>query len=216
MDLIPQPVGVRPLTTPDTTDFVWDPAHVCVIVSENHTLADVLARQLIERGWRVVVAAPSAVGTESWPDAGRVAACIDIHSPGSAVPGDMLTDADAEARVRMSFLLARQLSPVLNASDLSGAWFVTVTQMDGRLGLDARSAGLVSAGAIGLTKTLRQEWPTVFCRAVDLHPELEPEEAARAVIAELFDADSSLMEVGHGPHGRCTLAACERNEAARA
>ena len=56
-----------------------------------------------------------------------------------------------------------------------------------------------------MTKSLRLEWPEVFCRAVDLDPALAPEIAAEALVAELLDPDRLTAEVGWGPRGRVTL-----------
>jgi hypothetical protein len=84
--------------------------------------------------------------------------------------------------------------------------FLTVTREDGLLG----TAGLrdhfhESTGFPGLIKTLRWEWPDVFCRAVDLDPALALEELTAAVLAEMHDPDRGLAEVGVNADGRMTL-----------
>jgi hypothetical protein len=79
-------------------------------------------------------------------------------------------------------------------------------RLDGALGLTGLgSSGPVAAGVLGLTKSLRLEWPEVFCRAVDLDPAMAPDAGAEAIMAELFDPDRLTAEVGWGPQGRVTL-----------
>ena len=51
----------------------------------------------------------------------------------------------------------------------------------------------VSGGLFGLTKTLNLEWDDVFCRAVDLQPEMDPELAAKYIVAELSDPNRLIM-----------------------
>jgi hypothetical protein len=57
----------------------------------------------------------------------------------------------------------------------------------------------------GLTKSLGQEWPDVHCRALDLSPELDPEQAVCSILSELHDPNRLLVEVGYSPVGRVTL-----------
>ena len=79
--------------------------------------------------------------------------------------------------------------------------------MDGQLGLGGTTDfSPLSGGLFGLTKTLNLEWESVFCRAVDLHPGIPPEQAARHILAELHDPDLRVVEVGYTPEGRFTLA----------
>jgi len=201
-------VGLRALPAPDSVEHVWDPASVCAIVSDGHELADALARKLIGRGWRVLVLNASDAGQVR--DVPGIAAFIDIHGPLPAT-ADVLSNTAEEARLKASFLLAKQLMPALTNPQLPCAWFFIVTHVDGKLGLDAtpKTGGVVTAGAWALAKTLHHEWPSVFCRAVDLHPGLDADLAASLVIGELHDPDATLAEVGHGPDGRCTVDALE-------
>ena len=56
------------------------------------------------------------------------------------------------------------------------AAFVTVTRLDGSLGLAgaAPEATALLGGAAGVVKTLAIEAPGLFCRALDIHPGLDP------------------------------------------
>jgi hypothetical protein len=75
--------------------------------------------------------------------------------------------------------------------------FATVARLDGAFGLAGdRDFSAAAGGLFGLVKTLALEWPAVFCRAVDLHPEVPAELAAELLAAELRDPDRSVVEVG--------------------
>jgi hypothetical protein len=78
--------------------------------------------------------------------------------------------------------------------------------MDGQFGLNGyKTADPMPGGFAGLTKSLRQEWPQVFCRALDFHPEMDAQDVAEKIQAELLDADLRLSEVGYTPAGRFTV-----------
>ena len=82
---------------------------------------------------------------------------------------------------------------------------MTVIRLDGELGFGQTGEfGAVAGGLPGMVKTLSREWDNVFCRAVDLSPELNAEDAARHIIAELHDPDIQLVEVGYSSRGRFT------------
>jgi hypothetical protein len=84
---------------------------------------------------------------------------------------------------------------------------MTVARLDGALGLSTNSAfSAIGGGLFGLTKTLNQEWQEVYCRALDLAPELSPEKVAQYILTELHDPNRLLVEVGYNAHGeRSTL-----------
>lgn len=102
------------------------------------------------------------------------------------------------------FLLAKHLkTPLHSVSGNQRAAFLTISRLDGALG--TRNPGNVAplGGALpGLTKSLRLEWPGVFCRAVDIAPEVPAEHAASAILEELYDADQCLSEVARDNSGR--------------
>ncbi|WP_407636595.1 hypothetical protein [Fischerella muscicola] len=49
------------------------------------------------------------------------------------------------------------------------------------------------------------EWPKVYCRAIDLSPDLSAETSAQHIVAELHDPNRYLTEVAYGSQGRVTL-----------
>ncbi|MGF7233514.1 MAG: SDR family NAD(P)-dependent oxidoreductase, partial [Frankia sp.] len=76
--------------------------------------------------------------------------------------------------------------------------FVTISRLDGGLGyrgVASLTASLLG-GVTGLVKTVGRESPTLFCRAIDLAPEIEPDQVARALLDELDDAALDTPEVG--------------------
>lgn len=115
---------------------------------------------------------------------------------------------EGERSLKSVFLIARHLkSPLSDAAAHTRSAFLTVTQMDGQFGLNGyKTADPLPGGFAGLTKTLRLEWPNVFCRALDFHPEMDAEDVAEKIHAELLDADLRLSEVGYTPEGRFTVA----------
>jgi hypothetical protein len=120
------------------------------------------------------------------------------------------TDDRQQQVLRHIFLAARTLKASLNeAARLADGCFLTVARLDGEFGTGG-GAGAIGGGLFGLTKTLGQEWPNVFCRAVDLSPALDVELAARQILAELHDPNRRLLEVGYGARGRATLVGMER------
>jgi len=147
---------------------------------------------------------------------GPVGAFIYLHGQPTGEPevGDAPHTSVADA-VRRPFILAKHLwSDLAAAAGAGWAGFFTVTRMDGALGMTGQlpggARGLAAGGLAGLTKTLRLEWPTVTCRAVDLAPELEPDRAAELLLGEICDPNRLVAEVGWGDRGRMTLEAGAR------
>lgn len=214
--------ALRWLPAPDAIEHRWEPERVCVIVSDDTPFARALREGLAARAWRVTRVSPAALQHE--PEAvieraGPIAAWIDV-APERRAPTDprvvpqtvgarLLGDASEEQWLATVFRSARALSRALHDPGASRAWFFAITRLDGALGL-APAPGATSvlcAGVYGLLKTLRLEWPSVSCRAIDLHPGLDAATAAARVIGELHDPDATLGEVAHSPDGRFTIEA---------
>ncbi len=118
-----------------------------------------------------------------------------------------------KAILRHVFLIAKYLKEPLNQAALQGrSSFVTVARLDGEFGLGRKTNfGAIGAGLFGLTKSLNQEWESVFCRAIDLSPDLDAETSAQHILAELHDPNLLVVEVGYSSQGRATLI-CEPEE----
>ena len=80
--------------------------------------------------------------------------------------------------------------------------------MDGQLGQGKRgNTSVIGGGITGLVKCLNLEWSSVFCRAIDIQPELSNDQIANQLIAEYQDANVSIVEVAVSEEGRKTTCA---------
>jgi hypothetical protein len=120
----------------------------------------------------------------------------------SGLPGDR-----EKLVVKHVFLLAKHLKETLNhAAEKGRSIFMSVTRLDGEFGLSSEADfNPISGGLFGLVKTLNLEWEPVYCRAVDLDPVYDAQESTKRVIAELYDPNRLISEVGYSPRGRFTL-----------
>ena len=224
-------VRLRPLPAPDFLEFVPPHGHVCLVADDGTPAGPRLAQALAARGWEVVLLRlPASLNPDPQPapegvrqvalddlsevhvrarlDAlGPVWCTIFVNPPAQDAEG-YFSDT-AKARLKTAFLVAGHLKDTLTAAAREGrACFVTVTRMDGTLGVEAAADFVaVDGGFGGLVKTLHLEWPDVHCRAVDVSPNFDAEQVARAVLAELHDPNRLLTEVGYGERGRVTLEA---------
>jgi acyl transferase domain-containing protein/NAD(P)-dependent dehydrogenase (short-subunit alcohol dehydrogenase family) len=108
--------------------------------------------------------------------------------------------------LKNAFLLFKHVAVSLNhAVTDSGAFFVTVSRLNGGFGLATKDPikDPVSGGLAGLTKTASHEFPKLHCKAFDLAPELEIEAMAEAIVEEIFS--QSPLEVGISSLGRQSL-----------
>ncbi|BAC90790.1 SDR family NAD(P)-dependent oxidoreductase [Gloeobacter violaceus] len=209
---------------------------LCLIAGDDGRVGASLARLLAERGWKVVmltsvhdgdgeaqpadgmertILAPEAEQAEQVRSLqerhGPLGVFIYLHPvlPPGATAHSFISAADREPIERVFLLLRHLRSPLQRAAEAGGRGaLLMVARLDGALGLGANGAFRPASGALfGLGKTLRQEWPQVFCRTVDLDPEIADEQAARHILAELHDPDITLAETGYGWQGRVTLVA---------
>lgn len=110
------------------------------------------------------------------------------------------------AIVQQVFMLAKHLKTSLNQATEGRNAFLTVTRLDGELGLgNKRDFGAIGGGLFGLTKSLNHEWEAVFCRAIDLSPDMDGVTTSRHILDELQDPNLLITEVGYGDKGRVTL-----------
>ena len=138
----------------------------------------------------------------------NISAFIHVNPSGNGNSNDILDVSEKETAILKSvFLMARHLKKPLTQAGKDGrSAFMTVTQIDGQFGLNGNlSNDPVSGGYSGLTKTLRLEWNNVFCRALDLHPDIDPKTVVKLINDELHDPDLQLTEVGYTQDGRYTL-----------
>ncbi|MDJ0615587.1 MAG: beta-ketoacyl synthase N-terminal-like domain-containing protein [Calothrix sp. MO_192.B10] len=142
---------------------------------------------------------------------GNVGAFIHLHpvfgsKPNATVP----YFPEEKAIVKHIFLMAKHLKVSLNqaANGNGRSCFCTVARLDGAFGLEQKvNFGAIGAGLFGLSKSMIWEWEKVFCRAMDISPDINAQDAANYIIAELHDPNRYLTEVAYGSQGRVTLTA---------
>ena len=109
-----------------------------------------------------------------------------------------------------AFKLLQWAGPALRRTGKhAGAGFATVSRLDGGFG-SLREQPLsdpLSGGLAGLAKTAYREWPEVHCKALDLGGDFgSAEQAAEALVAELFVAGSLETGLSHGKRWGLELA----------
>ncbi|MCL1127191.1 KR domain-containing protein, partial [Shewanella surugensis] len=125
------------------------------------------------------------------------------HSP-------LMLNEKSLSQLKQAFLWAKLLQPELTKphGDFRHC-FMTVSRMDGGFGYVSESliqgAELNQGALSGLTKTLSHEWDNVFCRALDITPEMDAQAVADATLLELCDQSSIYNEVGISFLGRTQL-----------
>ncbi|MFM2060661.1 MAG: hypothetical protein RLZZ507_331 [Cyanobacteriota bacterium] len=228
-----RPAKLKTLPKPDFWECKLPEGHIGLITDDGSLTTTKLAHALIEQGWKVVVLSfPQSLVAEQFPlpaevtritlanmseehlqlllqsitiQHGKIGAFIHLH------PQFTTSYLETEkAIVKQVFLMAKHLKQSLNtAADLEGrVSFCTVAHLDGAFGLNhTEDFGIIGAGLFGLTKSLRWEWPKVFLRAIDLHPNLDPHQSAEYIVAELHDSNRYIGEVGYSSKGRVTLIA---------
>ncbi len=227
-------VTLKTLPEPDRLETTIADGHVTLLTDDGTELTTRLAAELAQLGLRpVVLSFPQNVapGRAELPEGvqrvalsdmseahlqqcleeaaaqyGPAAVVIHLNPVFPAEVGGLFSETE-KAIVKQVFLLAKHLKVPLNrAAEQGRSAFMTVVRMDGLFGLgDQTDFELVSGGLFGLVKSLNLEWEAVFCRGVDLSPELNAEQSARCVLAELFDPNRRVTEVGYTQDARSTL-----------
>ena len=130
---------------------------------------------------------------------GSIAALIHLH------PQSQNHEREHKM-LKKVFFLAKQLKTFLNkASGRGDTCFLTIARLDGELGTTGNGFNAIAGGLFGLTKALRWEWSSVFCRAIDLGKDLDTSTSVKHIVAELHDPNRLIAEVGYSSKGRTTL-----------
>ena len=107
------------------------------------------------------------------------------------------------------FRLTSRLGPeLLESAARGGAFFASVTRMDGAFGFHGRGVDHPLQGALaGLVKTAAIEWDTVHCRAIDVAPDWPDTTAVAAMVADelLNRRQADPVEIGLDQKRRSTL-----------
>jgi acyl transferase domain-containing protein len=220
-------VGLRELPGADVLVDAYGTDPSAVLVDDGGELARALGGALAAHGWRVcrLILPGAGAGAEendTWSlgDWAEETLAQRVAEIGSAVSRldlcvlpvsrrDGLGTPETVRRLAHAVLVAKHVRQPLEAAAAAGlrAGFVTVTQLDGALGYSGSGADpslALSGGLGGLVKSLALEALDVYCRALDLAPELSAQESGDRVIAEISDSATDLREVGHDGDGRRT------------
>lgn len=199
-----------------------------MISDSDSSLAIHLARTLSNSGWKTVLLHSSRSTVQESSSLSeeidsvslsestelhlkqQLESIIDTYGPiGAFIHLNPLTVTDGEATeiIKRIFLIAKYLKKPLNEAAKNGrSWFVNVIRLDGNLGLSTRPIfNPILGGLFGLTKTLNLECDNVFCRTIDLHPELNIENSVSSILDELHDPNLLLTEVGYTLKERVTI-----------
>src|SRR5262245_9965983 len=100
--------------------------------------------------------------------------------------------------------LKRAAAPLNESARTGGAFFATITRLDGGFGFGSLDPARdpVQGALAGLSKTASHEWPQVACKAIDVDPSVAGHSAAD-VVEEILTAGP--LEVGLTAKGRFTL-----------
>lgn len=141
---------------------------------------------------------------------GVIGSFIHIQPAAVVKSEDQLLTSDLQKTVlKQVFFIAKHLKdsltkPVKTARNS----FLVVTRINGQLGFgDPRYSSPITGGLYGLVKTANIEWKNVFCRSIDIDPDMDEAYAAEHIVTELSDADYRLTEVGYIEDKRSTLIA---------
>lgn len=227
------PVHLKKLPLPDQLTLSPDPKRPIILSDDGTKFTAETAARLSDQGWKVVVwsypeglysagrvklsedfpvvrqSEPGAVGIQAALDDirsrhGIPAGFIHLH-PARSDSSELFSPLE-EDLIKQVFLMCGSLKTDLNHPSTSGRnLLLMVLRGEGDLSVSGESEFQEGSGLAGLAKTLRWEWPDVFCRYIDLSRELADEPAARSLLAEIQDPDRSLVEVGISPTARQTL-----------
>ncbi len=222
-------VALKYLPRPDFLEFSLPDSHLVVLTSDGTELTTDLKKELEAKGNQVVVlylpgmktarslkgisineASDEAVSkavAEIQKTHGKIGCFIHLH-PQFVFKGSNFTQHFKKERelIKTVFLLAKHTHKDLNElGQTSRAAFLTVSRMDGMLGQGKRgNVSVVGGGLTGLVKCLNLEWSPVFCRAIDIEPEMKNKEIAAHIHTEWHDANSGIIEVAISEEGRKT------------
>ncbi|MBE9189731.1 acyltransferase domain-containing protein [Gloeocapsopsis crepidinum LEGE 06123] len=227
-------VKLKVLPPPDRLECNLPQQHVCLITDDGSALTTQLAQALTAKGEKVVVLSfpesviaqranvDDTIGRIVLEDLtetrlqqlkelqyGSIGTFIHLHP--AIDNSEEIAYLNSEALLKHIFLIAKHLKEPLNQAASQGrSCFVTVTHLDGELGIGQKTNySAIAGGLFGLTKTLNQEWESVFCRAIDISTDIDAQQAVKHILAEIQDPNRLISEVGYGAKGRVTLESYE-------
>ncbi|MEH2179479.1 hypothetical protein [Nostoc sp.] len=114
---------------------------------------------------------------------------------------------EEKAIVKHIFLIAKHLKKSFkDVANYGLSCFCTVASLDGAFRLSGQgNFNVIGSSLFGLTKSLKLECENVFCRAIGLSPDINAEQLARHIIAELHDPNLYISEVAYSSQRGTTL-----------
>lgn len=225
-------IGLKYLPQPDYLDFKLPATHIALITNDGSALTTEVRQALEQKGNKVITlnlhqvanpVAENSITLSSNTDTaiktaieqiqnqyGQVGTFIHLHPHFEFQNGNFAQHFVVERDlVKAVFLIAKHIQPSLNElGKTNRANFLTITRLDGKSGLGKRNnTSIVGGGLNGLVKCLNLEWSPVYCRAVDIQPELNTDTIANHIIQELHDPNRSVVETAISLEGRAMLAA---------
>ena len=222
-------VGLKYLPQPDYLEFFIPASHVVLVTNDGSDLTHQVISALTQKGNLVVALNLNGVknpitnkaitladsSDQSIANAiqeirekyGKIGSVIHLHPHFEFQKPNFTQHFTAErAILKTLFFIAKHVQKDLNELGLNQrASFLTCTRMDGELGQGRRgNTSIVGGGITGLVKCLNLEWSPVFCRAIDIQPELSSTQIANQLMAEYHDANVSIVEVAFSEEGRKT------------
>jgi NADP-dependent 3-hydroxy acid dehydrogenase YdfG len=226
-------VGLAYLPQPDQLEFSLPDAQHVLLTNEGTALTATVIAQLkamgnkvvvlnlpgiknpiVENGVTVAAHADVAIGEaiqKAQNTYGKTGAFIHLHPHFEFQNGNFTQHFSQERDIVQSlFFIAKHLQATLNELGKNQrAAFLTVTRMDGQLGQGKRgNVSIIAGGIKGLVKCLNLEWSPVFCRSIDIQPELAVDDIARQILLEWKDANTKMVEVAYSNEGRKTSSVC--------
>ena len=226
------PVKLISLPKPDHLDFPVNQDHPVLVTDDGTELTSQFISTLLQEGWKVILwsfhdslipvnkcdfpkevyqiqqreptlDSITTLMNEVRDKFGSISGLIHLHP----LPSEEVVFPQTESDIiKQIFFLAGAIKNDLYLGKTeSRSLFLTVTRIDGRLGLEDHQVFQEGCGFSGLVKTLHKEWPPVFCRSLDLSPELSQEQQVISILEEMHDPDQGLVEVGLGSQGRVTI-----------
>ncbi len=225
------PVQLKTLPQPDSLDLTIPENHFVLITNDGSEVTHRLVAKLTDKGCKTVVLTfpclesnlseeIAQIRLNDWHEEtlqehltelttkfGCVGGFIHLHPYFNHNSNNNL--GIDQAIVQHVFLIAKHLKEDLNQlAKKERACFFAVVRLDGELGTaKTHNFSPISGGLFGLTKSLNQEWPEVFCRTLDLSPDLDGDTTVKHILAELQDPNLLVTEVGYNKTDRFTLVA---------
>jgi acyl carrier protein len=225
------PVRLTSIPKADFLEFEISPDHPVILTDEGTDFTLQLANALSSEGWKVVLWSYMGIKEIQNRDINPEIIQVKLKDPTPEAINDSLKALRDQFKsfsgfihlhpssdktefhsgperdlIKMVFFLAGALKEDLSGKSESGrSVFMTVTRINGKLGLGPVENFQDASGLTGAVKSLSWEWPEVFTRSIDLDPAMSVDDQIERVIQEIHDPDRGLVEVGIAQDNRYTI-----------